>query len=141
VSPALLESSVSDPQRAIAMVNTFSHSLLAPPPSSLGPGTWLYGSSRALMRRVLASNREANVFHIGFKACNDYANGEAAIEKVQCPVLFLLGDADQMTPPRATKALVSKARNAKVVTVRAGHSLMSEAPDEVLFALRDFLNA
>lgn len=55
VSPALLESSVSDPQRAIAMVNTFSHSLLAPPPSSLGPGTWLYGSSRALMRRVLAA--------------------------------------------------------------------------------------
>jgi len=140
VSPALLESSVSDPQRAIAMVNTFSHSLLAPPPSSLGPGTWLYGSSRALMRRVLASNREANVFHIGFKACNDYANGEAAVEKVQCPVLFLLGDADQMTPPRATKALVGKARNAKVVTVHAGHSLMSEAPDAVLFALRDFVS-
>lgn len=141
VSPALLESSVSDPQRAIAMVNTFSHSLLAPPPSSLGPGTWLYGSSRALMRRVLASNREANVFHIGFKACNDYANGEAAMEKVQCPVLFLLGDADQMTPPRATKALVGKARNAKVVTVHAGHALMSEAPDAVLFALRDFVTA
>jgi pimeloyl-ACP methyl ester carboxylesterase len=138
VSPALLESSLSDPQRAIAMVNTFSHSMMAPPPSSLGPGTWLYGSSRALMRRVLASNRDANVFHIGFKACNDYANGEAAMEKVQCPVLFLLGDADQMTPPRATKALVGKARNAKVVTVHAGHALMSEAPDAVLFALADF---
>jgi pimeloyl-ACP methyl ester carboxylesterase len=141
VSPALLESSVSDPQRAIAMVNTFSHSLLAPPPSSLGPGTWLYGSSRALMRRVLASNRDANVFHIGFKACNDYANGEAAMETVQCPVLFLLGDADQMTPPRATRALVGKARNARVVTVHAGHALMSEAPDEVLFALRDFASS
>ena len=67
------------------MVNIFSHSLLAPPPSSLGPGTWLYGGSRALMRRVLASNREANVFHIGFKACNDYANGEAAMAAVQLP--------------------------------------------------------
>jgi len=42
---------------------------------------------------------------------------------------------------RAAKALVGKARNAKVVTVHAGHALMSEAPDEVLFALRDFLNA
>ena len=139
VSPALLEGALNDPQRAIAMVNTFSHSLLAPPPSSLGPGTWLYGSSRALMRRVLASNRTHNVFHIGFKACNDYAGGDAAMDAVQCPVLFLLGDADQMTPARATKALVGKARNAKVVTVRAGHSLMSEAPDETLFALRDFL--
>ena len=80
VSPALLEASLNAPQRAIAMVNTFSHSMLAPPPSSLGPGTWLYGSSRALMRRVLASNREVNVFHTGFNACNSYANGEAAID-------------------------------------------------------------
>jgi pimeloyl-ACP methyl ester carboxylesterase len=28
-----------------------------------------------------------------------------------------------------------------VVEVNAGHSLMTEAPDEVLFALRDFLAA
>ncbi|VTU23780.1 alpha/beta fold hydrolase [Variovorax sp. PBL-E5] len=139
VSPALLEGALNDPQRAIAMVNTFSHSMLAPPPSSLGPGTWLHGSSRALMRRVLASNREANVFHIGFTACNDYANGEEAMAAVQCPTLFLLGAADQMTPPRATRTLAAKARNAATVTVNAGHALMSEAPDAVLFALRDFL--
>jgi pimeloyl-ACP methyl ester carboxylesterase len=141
VSPALLDGALNDPQRAIDMVNTFSHSLLAPPPSSLGPGTWVYGGSRALMRRVLASNREVNVFHIGFKACNDYANGEAAIGAVQCPVLFLLGDADQMTPASATRALIAKASGAQVLTVKAGHQLMSEAPDEVLFALRDFLSA
>ena len=139
VSPALLDGALNDPQRAITMVNTFSHSLLAPPPSSLGPGTWLYGGSRALMRRVLASNPNANVFHIGFKACNDYANGEQAMAKVQCPVLFLFGEADQMTPPRAARTLAQKAPGAKVVTVKAGHQLMTEAPDEVLFALRDFL--
>ena len=141
VSPALLESSLHTPQRAIDMVNTFSHSMLAPPPSSLGPGTWLYGGSRALMRRVLLSNRETNVFHTGFKACNDYANGEAAMAAVTCPVLFLLGAADQMTPPRATKTLTAKAPHAKVVTVQAGHALMSEAPDDVLFALADFVGA
>ena len=144
VSPALLESSLNTPMRAIDMVNTFSHSMLAPPPSSLGPGTWLYGGSRALMRRVLASNREVNVFHVGFSACNDYANGEAAMAAVaaaKCPVLFLLGASDQMTPPRAAKALQAKASGAKVVTVQAGHALMSEAPDEVLFALKDFLGA
>ena len=139
VSPALLEGALNDPQKAIAMVNTFSHSMMAPPPSSLGPGTWLYGGARALMRRVLASNRDANVFHIGFKACNDYAGGEAAIEKVTCPVLFLLGESDQMTPPRAIGTLKKKASNASLVTVKAGHALMSEAPDAVLFALRDFL--
>jgi pimeloyl-ACP methyl ester carboxylesterase len=141
VSPALLDASLNDPQRAIAMVNTFSHSLLAPPPSTLGPGTWLHGGSRALMRRVLASNRDANVFHVGFKACNDYGNGEAAAASLKCPVLFLLGEADQMTQPRAARSLIAKTPGARVVTVKAGHQLMSEAPDEVLFALRDFLQA
>ena len=142
VSPALLQGALDAPEKAIAMVNTFSHSLLAPPPSSLGPGTWLYGGSRALMRRVLASNPAVNVFHTGFKACNDYANGEAAMDAVAAaglPVLFLLGEADQMTPPRATRTLAARAPGAKVVTVKAGHALMSEAPDAVLFALRDFL--
>ena len=75
----LLELSQSDPLKAIDMVNTFSHSTLAPPPSALGPGTWLYGASRALMRRILRSNRRDNVFHIGFNACNQYAGGEAAM--------------------------------------------------------------
>lgn len=139
VSPALLESSVSAPMKAIDMVNTFSHSTLAPPPSALGPGTWLYGGSRALMRRVLASNSEANVFHIGFKACDGYRNGDAAMAEVSCPVLFVLGENDQMTPPKAAQSLVARAREGQVVTLPAGHSLMTEAPDGVLFALTRFL--
>jgi pimeloyl-ACP methyl ester carboxylesterase len=54
-------------------------------------------------------------------------------------VLFLLGAADQMTPPKAAKSLSAKAPSSKTVVVQAGHALMSEAPDDVLFALRDFL--
>ena len=66
VSPALLEDSLNAPEKAIHMVNVFSHSTLAPPPSALGPGTWLLGGSKALMRRVLASNPHENIFNIGF---------------------------------------------------------------------------
>ena len=141
VSPALLESSVSAPMKAIEMVNTFSHSTLAPPPSALGPGTWLYGGSRALMRRVLASNPKVNVFYTGFKACDSYAGGEAAMAQVQCPTLFVLGSGDQMTPPKAAQSLVAQAKHARVVQLPAGHSLMTEAPDGVLQALKDFLKA
>lgn len=139
VSPVLLENSVQAPLKAIDLVNTFSHSTLAPPPSALGPGTWLYGGSRALMKRVLASNPAVNVFHRGFKACDDYRNGEAAMAQVQCPTLFILGRQDQMTPPKAAQSLTAKAARAKVVVLEAGHSLMTEAPDGVLFAIRDFL--
>ena len=42
-------------------------------------------------------------------------------------------------PTKAAKALAAHARLAKIVEVNAGHALMTEAPDEVLFALRDFL--
>jgi pimeloyl-ACP methyl ester carboxylesterase len=144
VSPALLDLSLNQPLKAIDMVNVFSHSMLAPPPSSLGPGTWLYGGSRALMRRVQASNPPAQLFHTGFKACDDYRGGEAAMTRVACDVLFILGRQDQMTPPRAAQSLVGAARQrpvakVDVVEVEAGHQLMTEAPDETLQALREFL--
>lgn len=141
VSAALLEGSLTDPHKAIDMVNLLSHSMLAPPPSALGPGSWLYGGSRALMRRVQASNTGTNLFHAAFKACDSYAGGLDAMESVAAPVLFLLGRKDQMTPPKAAQALVAKAANATVVSVEAGHQMMTEAPDGVLFAIRDFLAA
>ena len=139
VSPALLENSQHQPMKAIDMVNVYSHSMMAPPPSALGPGTWLHGGARALMRRVLASNTKVNVFHRGFVACDSYAGGEAAIAKVQCPVLFVLGRNDAMTPPKAAQGLQQKAVDARAVLVEGGHQMMTEAPDAVLFALRDFL--
>ena len=141
VSEALLDASLNAPMKAINMVNTFSHSQLAPPPSTLGPGTWLYGGSRALMRRVVASNTKVNVFHRGFVACDGYRNGETAMAQVKCPVLFVLGRSDAMTLPKMALPLQAKAPNAKTVVLEAGHALMAEAPDGVLFALKDFLRA
>lgn len=139
VSAALLDASLHTPDKAIEMVNVYSHSTLAPPPSALGPGTWLYGGSRALMRRVLASNPRVNVFHRGFVACDSYQGGEAAARALTCPVQFILGTRDQMTPPKAAQPLIDAARAAgvpvDVVRLNAGHALMTEAPDGVLDAL------
>ena len=143
VSPALLDASLNAPMTALKLVNVFSRSTLAPLPSALGPGTWVYGASLALGRRVLASNTEVNVFHRGFKACDSYANGEAAITDITCPVLFLLGNVDQMTPPKAAQGLIAAARQAgktvQVICLDVGHHQMTEAPDATLFAIRDFL--
>jgi pimeloyl-ACP methyl ester carboxylesterase len=143
VSDALLQTSLNQPLKAIDMVNTYSHSMLAPPPSALGPGTWLYGSSKALMRRVQASNSVFNLFFTGFTACNEYKNGLASVSIASAAILFIVGKADQMTPPKAAKALIEAAKTSgkqvSVVTLEAGHSLMTEAPDGVLAALKDFL--
>ena len=62
VSSALLDASLNDPMAALKMINVFSRSTLSPPPSALGPGTWVYGASLALGRRVLSSNTQVNVF-------------------------------------------------------------------------------
>jgi len=141
VSPALLEASLHEPMKALTMVNVFSRSTLAPPPSALGPGTWVYGASMALGRRVLASNRKVNLFHTGFLACDRYTGAEAAMTKVLCPVLFLLGSADQMTPPKAAQTLVTQARDGHVVLLAGGHHQMTETPEAMLTALVDFLKS
>jgi len=143
VSPALIEASLHQPMKALTMVNVFSRNTLAPPPSALGPGTWVYGASMALGKRVLASNKAVNVFHRGFVACDTYANGETAVTQISCPVLFLLGSHDQMTQPKAAQGLIRTARAAgkhvHVVHVPTGHHQMTEAPEETLFAMLRFL--
>jgi pimeloyl-ACP methyl ester carboxylesterase len=47
VSPGLLDAAQNAQMQGIDMVNTFSLSMMGPPPSLLGPGTWLHGLSSA----------------------------------------------------------------------------------------------
>ena len=103
------------------------------------------GTMASLGQRVLASNARTNLLHTGFSACDSYANGLQAMAQVQCPVLFALGEQDQMTPPKAAQGLVEAARATgqpvQVCMLPMGHNQMTESPDATLFALHDFLNA
>jgi pimeloyl-ACP methyl ester carboxylesterase len=143
VSAELLEAAQNEPLKAIAMINQFSRSTLAPPPSVLGPGTWVDGASIALNKRILASNRQFNLLHRGFVACDRYDRGLAAIEELTCPLLFVLGQVDQMTPLKAAQGLIAHARargqSVEVASVPVGHHEMAEAPEATLAALRGFL--
>ena len=140
VSEALLETARTAPLKAIDMVNVFSHSTLAAKPSHPGPGTWLHGANRALMRRVQAGQTAVNLFHHDFGVCDRYAGGLQAAAKMQCPVSMILGERDQMTVPKQSRE-IALALKARVHTVAAGHALMTEAPDAVLAALREALPA
>jgi pimeloyl-ACP methyl ester carboxylesterase len=140
VSEALLETARSAPLKAIDTVNVFSHSTMAAKPSFPGPGTWLHGANRALMRRVQAGQTAVNLFHHDFGVCDRYAGGFEAAAKVQCPVALILGERDQMTLPKQSRE-IGAALKARVHTVAAGHSLMTEAPDAMLLALREALTA
>jgi len=135
VSEALLETARTAPLKAMDMVNVFSHSSQASKPSYPGPGAWLHGGNLQLMRRVQAGYTHGNLFEHDFRVCDAYAHGLEAAPAVTCPVHFILGERDQMTAPKQSQALAA-ALKATVHRVPAGHSLMAEAPDPVLNALR-----
>lgn len=143
VSDALLSTAREEPLRAIDMVNAFSHSSLASKPSFPGPGMWLHGGNRALMRRIQAgANRgsgwQGNLFEHDFRVCDAYAGGLDAAARLRCAATLVLGARDLMTPPRATREIAA-ALKARVVTLAAGHTLMTEVPDALLGAVRDAL--
>ena len=136
VSESLLTTARDDPAKAIDLVNAYSHSTLAAKPSYPGPGTWLHGGARALMRRMQDGQPTRNLFHHDFGVCNAYRRGLEAARSVSCPASFVLGERDQMTAP-AQAAELAQALRAPVQRVPAGHDLMGEAPDAVLAALRE----
>ena len=140
VSQGLLDASLNEPEKALRMTNVFSRATLAPPS---GAGSWVFGASLALGRRVLTSNKTVNVFHTGFNACNSYDQGLQAMAAVTCPVLMVLGEADQMTLPKNAQPLIAQAKESglslQVVTIPHGHHQMTESPDETLNALKRFL--
>jgi pimeloyl-ACP methyl ester carboxylesterase len=138
VAPALLETALAAPLEAIDRVNALSISTLAAKPSQPGPGSWLHGGNRALMRRMQAGYAAAghgNLFHHDFSVCDRYGGALEAAARLRCPVRLILGAKDAMTPPKASQALAAALR-AEVTTLPAGHSLMAEAPDGVLAALQ-----
>ncbi len=141
VSPALLETARDRESVAIDMVNQWSHSGIAQKPSAPGPGFYVPGGSRRLMQRISQIN-PARVFYNDFSACDAYAGGEQAADALaasQCPVLFLLGKKDLMTPARAAASLITRLPQSQVVQVEAcGHALMAEQPDQVLDTLFRF---
>jgi pimeloyl-ACP methyl ester carboxylesterase len=140
VSAALLAMAQAEPLRAIDTVNALSHSSLASKPSFPGPGSWLHGSNRALMRRMQAGSAAINLFHHEFGVCDRYANGLQAAAAVRCPVMLVLGERDQMTPPKQAASLAA-ALHAEVVRLPAGHNLMADVPSPLLQALRRALAA
>ncbi len=138
VSESLLATAQAEPLRAIDQVCAWSHASLAAKPSFPGPGMWLHGANRALMRRMQAGWTDGNLFHHEFSACDRYRDGEAAAARVACPVHFVLGRFDQMTPPKAAQPLATLLK-AQTRFVDAGHNLMAEQPLQVLAALQQAL--
>lgn len=139
VSEALLATAAEAPEKAMAMVNVFSHSTQAAKPGYPGPGSWLHGGNLALMRRTQATSGEANLFLHDFQVCDRYQGGMEAAARVTCPSHVLAAERDVMTSPKQAQALVTALKATRHRIPEAGHAMMAEAPDAVLAALRQAL--
>jgi len=131
VSEAFLDAAKRNAYEAFDMSTIWGHAPQVPLGGNPNPGMWMYGDTQARLERLAPG-----VLYADLKASNDYSfKGD-----VQCPVLFILGKRDMMTPPRAAKSLQERIAGAQTVVIDfSGHSLMAEAPDAVLDALIQFL--
>jgi pimeloyl-ACP methyl ester carboxylesterase len=135
VSDAFLEAARANRQDAYDMETIWGHAPQVPLGGNPNPGMWMYGDTLARLARLAP-----DVLYNDLRACHEYAGGEAAAAKVKCPVLFVLGRRDQMTPAKAGLAFAKTVAGAQVVQLAlSGHALMAESPDAVLDALAAFL--
>ncbi len=135
VSDAFLSAAKENRQDAYDMHTIWGHAPQVPLGRDPNPGMWMYGDTLARLARLAPG-----VLYGDLRACHEYAGGEAAAAKVNCPMLFILGRRDQMTAAKAGLAFAQKVPGAQVVQIApSGHSLMAESPDAVLDALAAFL--
>ena len=135
VGEAFLDAAKRNDPAAYDMETIWGHAAQVPLAGNPNPGMWMYGDTLARLGRLAPG-----VLHSDLNACNTYAGGMAAAAKVKCPVLFVLGARDMMTPPRAAQDFIKAIPAAKTVTAQiSGHMLMAEAPDATLDALVGFL--
>ena len=135
VGEAFLEAARRNEQTAFDMETIWGHAAQVPLAANPNPGMWMYGDMLARLARLAPG-----VLYNDLNACNQYAAGEQSAAKVTCPVLFILGSRDVMTPAESARGFAKLFSNATVVMAQiSGHSLMAEAPDATLDALIEFL--
>ncbi len=135
VTPQLMDAAQNNPSKAYSMMTEWSHT------SKFGgepvPGFWSPGMQMSMME----NSAEGSIYR-NLQACHNYAGGEAAFDRVSCPILFISGRQDKMAPAKLAKQEADRNEHANIVLIPdCGHSIMSESPDGVLDSLKQFIGA
>jgi pimeloyl-ACP methyl ester carboxylesterase len=135
VSDAILDAAAANDHAAFDMLTEWGFSKRHLYGGNSNPGMWMVGSALRLYERA-----RPGVLHADMNACNQYLAGLERAATVRCPVLVVLGQGDRLTPVRGTQGLLDALHNPKVrILEGAGHSLMTEAPNALLDALKEVL--
>ncbi len=138
VHPELLHAAARDVEHASRLMSSWGFGPRAHIGRHAAPGMWLIGGSTALL-----DTSRPDSLGVDLAMCNAYNGATSAAAEVSCPVSFVLGSLDKMTPVRRAAALIEACSDSHVVTVQGvGHMIPIEAPDatrdSILNALRPF---
>jgi pimeloyl-ACP methyl ester carboxylesterase len=123
-----------EPAVGLQMEAVWGHARNVQLASSAVPGSSLLDATGRLNQRS-----KPGALLAALKACNAYRASPEKIRALDVPTLVVAGKRDQMTHFKAGKGLAAEIPGAKFTALDAGHSMMSEAPRELLRELRDFL--
>lgn len=135
VSDAILDASAANDPIAYNLLTEYGYSRRHLLGSSPNPGIWMAGNTIRLFERSAPGVLNADML-----ACNAYEQGLELAEKINCPVAVVLGEKDRLTPPRTAACLIEALPEPTVTVVKSvGHMLTSEAPNQLLDALKSLL--
>jgi len=124
VHPELLTSSYDDISKASRLMASWGVGSRAQLGGHQSPGTWLVGSSVALVSRSPGESLGRDM-----AACNAYKGAVEAAATLEVPVTFVLGSEDKMTPARRTGELVEATPQHQIISMeRTGHMMPIEDP-------------
>lgn len=136
VSEELLTAARDDTPAACRMIVGWGHAAAARLGGNPSIGMWMTGQALRLLERA-----GPGVLHGDLLACARYAPDWKRVSALRTPALLLLGQRDAMTPARAAGRLAKALPRSTAVTFPGcGHMVMAERPEEVLDALRTFID-
>ena len=134
VNQMLLDLSESNDHRAFETIVDFGYAPNSKIGAAQAPGLWMTQGGMRLMEQS-----GPGVLFNDFSACNNYAPDEVLAANIDCPVLFIAGAADKMTPVRGMMPWVEIIKRSQLEVIpRCGHMMMMEKPNQVINALKRF---
>lgn len=133
-SDFLALAAAADP-KAVHLMNKWSY-VLKPPSGDL------HLAMARVLENMQAEKARGQVPSLaqGLMACNAYDTGLEDARQARCPVRFILGSLDKMTPVDQAMALVKTVTHANLNVVSgAGHALLDEEPEWVAAGIRALL--
>jgi pimeloyl-ACP methyl ester carboxylesterase len=135
VSKPLLDAAQANDHSSIDMISLYGHSF----GGQIG-GNPIAGIHAQNFAERLMEQAAPGVMYTDLNACNEYQNGEATAQRVECTAGLILGELDLMTPARSGAALCELLPNGRVFTLPdCGHMMMTEKPEETHRALVELI--